>query len=190
MSINKDIAKKVFEAVFAEQDLHRQSTWFSFDTRLDPEDPALTVDYDKMKSGNICGTSACIAGWATLAAGNKIEVQGQEDDWHNLFLISPSGEEEISGYSDLPLYTYGRDALGLSDDVADHIFYTMDEATAISLLFSVYETGTLYGLQDEVLEEVRSRPSYEENDEFDVDLTQIIYDRAKAKFGPKAKVDA
>ena len=188
--MNKDVAEKVFKAVFAFEKNHRQLKWFDFEEVYLNDGDEVVVDYDAMTAKNVCGTSACLAGWATLAAGYRIEVQGQEDDWNNLLLIAPTGEEEISGYVDLPLYSYGRDALELSDDDAEQIFYTMDEATAISLLFSVYETGSPYALQDEVLEEVRNRPSYEENDEYDLDLTQIIYDRAKAKFGPKAKVDA
>ena len=188
--MNKDVAEKVFEAVFAFETNHRQSKWFDFERSHLNDGDEVVVDYDAITAKNVCGTSACLAGWATLAAGYKIEVQGHQDEWHNLVLIDPTGGEETSGYADLSLYTYGRDALELSDDVADLIFYTMDEVTAISLLFSVYETGSPYALQDEVLEEVRNRPSHEENDEYDVDLAQIIYDRAKAKFGPKAKVDA
>lgn len=188
--MNKDVAEKVFKAVFAYEPKHQQSKWFDFEHGHLKDGDEVVVDYDAMTAKNVCGTSACLAGWATLAAGYKIEVQGQYDDWNSLYLIAPSGEEEISGYSDLPLYSYGKDALELSDDHAEQIFYTMDETTAISLLFSVYETGSLYGLHDEVLEEVRNSPSYEENDEYEVDLSQIIYDRAKAKFGPKAKVGA
>ena len=186
--MNKDIAEKVFRAVFASPKHHRQSNWVRV-----PEVESgknLHVDYDEMVGGNICGTTACLAGWATLAAGYRIDAEMDDYGQTHLTLKDSNNDFVTSGVVDLPLLGLGQNALGLDEDTANTIFYTMDERVAIAMLYSMYETDDIYALQDRLVEEIRAKDNYVEGEEYDVDLDQMAYDQAKSKFGPKAKVDA
>lgn len=146
MAINTEIAEKVLRSIFAEPDRHEQRTWLTV-----PEDPEGPYVIDSSTMSESCGTSACIAGWAALHAGWKVEVHlSGLGGGRRLDLVSPEGEKVNQDVYNVDLKTAGRDALGISNLEAASIFHMMDERFAVVSLYSLVKTGDLHEMIHEL----------------------------------------
>lgn len=153
-------AEDVLRSIFAMPESHQQDQWFDvYDFQQLPDKDATvktvlgegtvetrTVTIGGMLEGS-CGSTACIAGWAALHAGWQIRTSmtTSPDGWENQHgvIISPNGEEEeYSGGPDLE--TEGAEALGLSEEDAHSLFFTMNEHEAIIQLYSLIKGDELY----------------------------------------------
>lgn len=157
-AFNVKLAEDVLRSIFTVPENHLQDQWFEVayfsevptvgSTIQKYEDGSSsetrTVTVNTMLEGS-CGTTACIAGWATLHAGWKFNttLEVSRDGWGGLSwgglsyeVVSPEGESET--FSSTPdLEIEGARALGLTFDQAQDLFYTMDEKEAAIRLYSL-----------------------------------------------------
>ena len=191
---NSKLAGDVLRSIFTNTSEHHQSKWLAV-----PEDPnsSYTIDVNSMESGNACGTQACIAGWAALHAGWKVDVVadgGTTFFGRSLNLYSPSGELVQEGKHDVELKEEGQQLLGLTGNEAGSLFYTMDEKLAVARLYSKIKTGDLNQLVFET-EERLSVGGYTTDDGFG-GKTRIpsptavheVYRQAQEEFSPALDV--
>lgn len=176
-SINQEIAEKVLRSIFADGGRgHNQTNWLHV-----PNDPESThtLDAQSMASGHFCGTRACIAGWAALHAGWKVEVSRDPESprGRRLSLFSPSGDRVEEGVVELDLLLEGQRALGLNDLDASTLFYTMDEREAVARLYSLLRTGDTLGL-------LVNKDGVEYTYEAHTNFVNEVYRQAEAEFSP------
>lgn len=152
-AFNVKLAEDVLRSILTVPEEHLQDQWF--EVHNFEELPAVgsigqkdedgsssetrTVTVSTMLEGS-CGTSACIAGWATLHAGWKFNttLEISPDGWEGLSyeVVSPEGDSEtFTSSPDLEID--GARALGLAFDQAQDLFFTMDERLAIVRLYAL-----------------------------------------------------
>ena len=152
-AFNVKLAEDVLRSILTVPEEHLQEQWFVVNdfnelptvgsTIQKDEDGGFsetkTVTVNTMLEGS-CGTSACIAGWATLHAGWEFNttLEVSPDGWEDLSyeVISPEGESET--FASAPeLEIEGARALGLTYDQAHDLFFTMDEREATIRLYAL-----------------------------------------------------
>lgn len=210
---NKVRALQVLASVLAFPEEHRQESWFEledFDSipgtpkvehaedASHPLDPPSwskrethTVTYEGMLSGS-CGTSACIAGWAALHEGWRVEVErvvteslhGRHYEDIEMVVIDPRGVRTETSNPDFEVA--GADALGLNSIDASHLFMEEDPLRAISHLYAAikglpirsYSTWELYQSEGIAPKEYDSFQAYAEaQDEAEWDVEDTLLDR-------------
>lgn len=201
---NTKRAEMVLRSILALPDEHNQEQWFEvidFDAlpeegKVDETDDegvvtkTRTITVNSMMEGT-CGTTACIAGWAALHAGWKFNTTMEispHDGWTAMTYetISPTGESEhLTSTPDLE--TQGAEALGLTHEQAQTLFFTMDEKFATVQLYALIK-----GLPMDLLDVANhfDIDTTNDDDNFDLDLNyedeivdQII-DHIKVEYPP------
>lgn len=189
-SFNSKLAGDVLRSIFTNESEHNQARWLEV-----PYGPGgdYTIDVGSMESGHLCGTSACIAGWAALHAGYKVEVKTYTlaASGRSLDLISPEGEIIEERRCEIEFKEEGRQALGLAGTEAAALFYTLDEKLAVARLYSKIKTGELNGLLDEAEEELSAKGYFSIEDgghRYSTTVINEIYRRAQEEYSPALDV--
>lgn len=89
-----------------------------------------TVDMRNWGKTSECGTTACVAGWAALLSGHA-----KYDEDGILRLFGTAREE----YGSLDFQSFGKDALGIGDALAVHLFYLTYAKQAVEILSFIAE---------------------------------------------------
>lgn len=125
MKVNTELAARIYRQITMHPETHRQY--------------AVAEGVDVTEEGNICGTTACVAGWACAYAGHLVEI------------ASPLGNYAWS----VDWFWEGKDALGISSGLAEALFNSElpeDHArAAVGLL------ATSGGSEEEAMEYLSSR---------------------------------
>lgn len=130
---NFDLIEKVIEQVTTQPETHDQSFWIGIDwgesdflRSAKETDRSYILEVDKL---NLCGTTACLAGWAHILSGGKIYY----DTRAATFLAG--NETGPRQWSSFPIAA--RKAMGLTGEEAEDIFYTTDDERAIQKLKAI-----------------------------------------------------
>ncbi len=116
---NTALAKEILSLLKLHPEKHDQQNWVK-DRYLD----------DNEEAGTECGTTACIAGWATiLHYGLKPKTRPAHDGGRRVYYEVP---EDLADWE-----CAGAEALGLSFDLGSWLFYLMPEDAAIRALEDV-----------------------------------------------------
>lgn len=98
--------------------------WFEGDA-----DEVGVIDARNSLNANACGTTACVAGWATILhapEGSKIDFNDN--------VVLPNGREIFAD-------RYGREALGLSQDQAEYLFSAVREKAQVLYVLDAIAEG-------------------------------------------------
>lgn len=141
---NKTMIKKVLVSIINHPEHHNQDDWFSGDFGEDHDESLSLEDLEQ----DHCGTSACVAGWATLHDGWKVTHKPFTTNygtfWQKVFeregqvLSSKDGQASVS--------SLGEKALGLDEDSREggFLFYETTNEEAIACLYSLLTTGKIH----------------------------------------------
>ncbi len=117
--VNVDLIKRVIEFIDRDPGKLKMDSWFeSFEWHVDDE---MANQYAEG-----CGTTACVAGWATILHHNLTpEIKEWGSQWKELVYRAPgSGDWSEEGAA----------ALGFDDRLASAIFYQGHEKSAMDML--------------------------------------------------------
>lgn len=113
--VNISVCNDIIATLTTHPELHDQSTWTS---------PQETQDGDVTEE--TCGTTGCIAGWASIKYFNlQPAVRQYEGGWREFFYAPPRGHDWESA---------GCEALDIESTTGNMLFYIVDEEAAISAL--------------------------------------------------------
>lgn len=152
-AFNVKLAEDVLRSILTAPEEHRQEQWFDVNDFSEVPSVGSTIQKDEDGSSSetrtitvgtmlegSCGTTACIAGWATLHAGWKFNttLEISPEGWEDLSyeVVSPEGKSETF-FSNPDLEIKGARALGLTFDQAQDLFFTMDERYATIRLYAL-----------------------------------------------------
>lgn len=198
-AFNVKLAEDVLRSILTVPEEHLQEQWFQvhhFDElptvgsigQKDEDGSSSetrTITVGAMLEG-YCGTTACIAGWATLHAGWKFNttLEVSPDGWEGLSyeVVSPEGESET--FSSTPdLEIDGARALGLTLDQAQDLFFTMDEQIATVRLYALIK-----GWSTDIFDVAANLSIDIEKDEFgyvdEEEMVVKIYNKIKQEYPP------
>lgn len=157
-TINVPLAEQVLRSVLWNPKEHDQGNWFmdvDFDAYSPQDGPVTSQELGKrvyqkkvvsikgMLEGS-CGSTACIAGWAALHSGWKVvtsvyEPEGGLPPRCYQSAIPPEVGVDWAVIPDTPgsidFEVEGREALGLNEQQAGHLFYLVYEEQAIVALY-------------------------------------------------------
>lgn len=92
---------------------HDQTNWFS-----------VSSDVVKFEDGSVakvsCGTTACVAGWASSLAGDVLVIQPHDWD-EDEQMFRPSNVQTLEGNT-VYIENRGREVLGLTHNEAEYLF--------------------------------------------------------------------
>lgn len=207
---NVERAEEVLRAIFSVPHEHKQESWFEVNDFQDlpevgsvghkDEDGTVvetrTVTINTMLEGS-CGTTACIAGWASLLAGWQVRtsLEIHSDGWEHMDheIVSPQGE--VTQHTSSPDFeAEGARALGLTDAEANELFFIMDERYAISALYSRIKFGDASrdmgtsDLAEHFGIEMPDDDDYYEDEELDHVVDQIVA-KIREEYPPLTVVD-
>lgn len=112
MKFNKELAIRVRDSIRAEPEKHRQNSYG-------------TTDPD-------CGTTMCIGGWAIVLSGN---IAYEWEDWGEGYR-----ELDVSD-PDSNMFDSASEALGLSQDAANDLFFCWNKEEALGKLEKLIEAN-------------------------------------------------
>lgn len=121
--MNTELMQKVLDHIKAHPELHNQGTWTTGGETDNPSEGAWE-----------CGTSACIAGWASIFHYDLKPVREEES------FFTYDGEKVYYEWNyhlpniNMEWKTEGQSALGISDETADALFLGCGDAVAIRAL--------------------------------------------------------
>jgi hypothetical protein len=123
---------------------HRGVTWSaSWEQRLKEAEEGKSWEFGK---DNICGTTGCAAGWATVNAGYQFryvakvagdELHGDKRAYLDMEFKRPGETEWDRGYPDF--VEEATDILGFTPEQAGDVFYTLNETEAINKLYNILD---------------------------------------------------
>lgn len=137
--VNSIMAANVLRSIVKNRNRHNQNYWVDFDgmsrsVRAD----LISVDLEKMKAEDeMCGTTACAAGWAMLHDGWEF-FQGKLDSGDFVSLGAKKGNVV---HQDPNFLEVGSQILGLTDRQADILFLRASDDEAIAILYLIATTG-------------------------------------------------
>lgn len=219
-----EVAAEILRSIFyTDAKHHRQQFWAGVSAgsawldQVVSDEEEVVIDFDSLTSEKSkCGTSACVAGWATVLAGYHYRMPKGESGLFSqtsleLHLDKEPAIDKYAIGSEVPLFA--KEVLGLDAIEADQLFLHMQNDEAVARLYLMAENdGQFEGLPawDENIEDIRRIESYggeaEDEDEYgdyvsvpdmdddedlirqeDADLVEELYEKARAKYSPKTK---
>jgi hypothetical protein len=139
--LNYPLIAEILQAIQDQPDKHDQDTWMtvSHETLVQMSNEGFTVELgldSLLVPDDVCGTSACIAGWAVMLSGYKAISKGGRT-------IRDFRSPEGFFFDDYSIAAEAGKLIGLDKDGIEQIFhdYTDDEAKA-QLMF-LYEKGRI-----------------------------------------------
>lgn len=134
---NIELAEKILKLITTKPELHDQTSWSGHGEADDPNQ-----DYQE------CGTTACIAGWATILHHNlePIKREFPATDFYNAYYtysFSPPNGQDWD--------VVGRDALGIGSALATQLFLETNNEEAVAALADIVAGVD----EDEVTERIR-----------------------------------
>jgi hypothetical protein len=135
MTINQKMFGEIYGLLIEFPELHRQIGW-----------------EDKPVDSDSCGTTRCVAGWATWIAARDLGLLTRKRQHTDLDIRSALAvhlgltDDNAEGwyYEDYPANTYGRiggHVLGLDNDQAYRLFHDMNNKRVVARVKSYAETG-------------------------------------------------
>lgn len=125
MKVNTELAARIYRQITMHPETHSQY--------------AVAEGVDVTEEGNVCGTTACVAGWACAFTGRLIEVPSPHGDY---------------AWSD-DWFWEGRDALGISSRLAEALFNSeLPDGRARAAVGLLATSG---GSEEEAMEYLSSR---------------------------------
>lgn len=133
---NREHAQKTLELIDAHQSALRMSYWAGWQVPADAaERPDDREPITSETIGEECGTTACLAGFATLAAGNVIKRVPEPanagccaDGHFSIEAFTPDGGRLTNSYTDTDSwFKHGAELLGLPPGDADALFVASEE---------------------------------------------------------------
>lgn len=123
-------AKKLIRLVSDHLDSFEMADWIRL-TNPDAAPDKFILTVENLEEGEQkCGTTLCLAGFAGLAMGEKVQVIEDEDGWKSLRRIEDD-EDEYRSWSEL-----GQEFLDISDALRVELFYT-NNALALAMLIDL-----------------------------------------------------
>lgn len=118
--INIALAKQIHDMLTLYPEKHDQGNW-------------VNAAYEKADADEGCGTTGCIAGWATILGFNlkpKIMSRRIDNEEYVVYYEPPNGKDwEVAG----------AEALGLKEETAGWVFSSLKEETALAALRDLYD---------------------------------------------------
>lgn len=183
---NEKLAGEVLRSIFTSPSEHKQNKWVNVPSH---PDEGYSITSKSMSEGNVCGSQACIAGWAVLHAGWQLDISVDPDNYRgrSISTISPEGEKK-DGMTEVDFKDEALGVLGLTRQEGGCLFYTMDERLAVARLYSKIKTGGLDDLLKETEEELQSggympldgRPCYV----YSSTVIDEVYRQAQSEYSP------
>lgn len=123
---------------------HKSIDWSaSKDERMKEAEEGKSWEFDK---DNICGTTGCAAGWATVNAGYLFryvarvvgdELHGDKHAYLEMQFKRPGESNWSDGYLDF--VEEAQEILGFTDAQSGDVFYTLNETEAINKLKNILD---------------------------------------------------
>lgn len=138
---NTIMAANVLRSIVKNRDSHNQGYWIDFDAMgyLAGSEGLVTVDLDTLNSQDdeMCGTTACAAGWAMLHDGWEF-FRGTLDSGDFVSLGAKKGSvvHRVPNFQEI-----GSQILGLTERQSDTLFLSASDDQAIAILYRIATTG-------------------------------------------------
>lgn len=116
---NEEAAARILRQIELERNAFDMAYFHSRDGWRELPSNDIIIGFGDTEKRAECGTTLCIAGWAALDAGWKINYH-REDGWVRKITINPNGMAE-----EIPWEAEGRKQLGLSEHFAEFLFLTL-----------------------------------------------------------------
>lgn len=196
---NSIMAANVLRSILKNRDRHNQNYWVDFDGMfLSTRNDLISVGLEKMNADDeMCGTTACAAGWAMLHDGWEF-FQGKLDSGDFVALGAKKGNVV---HQDPNFLGMGSQILGLTDRQADILFLSASDDEAIAILYRIATTGEF---PDDILTRYPEKidllsATNEEMNEYDIRQMEWendheawvreIVEQAEEDYAPKVKSD-
>lgn len=115
-------AQAVYDFLTTRPEIHDQGNWAAVNGTLPETDEV--ENFSRKPEKNVCGTTLCAAGAAVLVVEGKKEFRKT--------VMEFSGPDGY--YNDDVWIERGAKALGIAEEDARRMFYTMDEKTVLKML--------------------------------------------------------
>lgn len=122
MTVNQEAFREIHSLILQFPMLHRQQSW-----ETGPEHTGL------------CGTTRCIAGWATWLKARELGLLSQKRE-----MTSEGIRDQVAGalgLEDSEYETIGRVVLGLNPEQANDLFWDMNKDRVVARVESYAVTG-------------------------------------------------
>ena len=198
--VNSIMAANVLRSILKNRERHNQSYWVDFDGMfLSTRDDLISVDLEKMSADDdeMCGTTACAAGWAMLHDGWEF-FHGKMDSGDFVSLGAKKGSVVDQNPS---CQEIASQILDLTDRQSDILFLSASDDEAIAILYRMATTGEfpddivvgcperidfLTATDEEMAEHDQKVMEWQDNHDAWV---REIAEQAEQEYGPKESVD-